>query len=529
MADNLPDVVENLANSHESIGDSPIDLDDGDINSEEQNGDSELKSDITAGDDRSSDYRGQDDSLNSTFETGVDKKEPPVTHTDASDVSSNDLSGPEDGECDSEEERGRTEFTKTHYRQSVKLRQTVSYSAPPPIPVPIISDHKADFDLPLEDISPERDTEDLEVQDPYTDFVPPEAQVISPVDTFPPEDSAVEKRKFKKKKEKKEKKRRRDSEGRRSKDEKKRKHSEEEKYVGSPISSGPDNLDNTSPIGDSPISSGEDNWTSTKYPKQLLSKSSEKAYYTQASQSVIQSSQRTLILPKPTPAGTSFTSGQQQSQGSGYSQPQSKLYIAGASASYSSTSVYQSSYSAGQTSLGYQLASSKTYSSSTSYQIPSGQAALNFSVPPPNLSVPPPQTSPRVKPAAGPRTPPSESSVTPAGPRTPPSHRTGKRGPRTPPLSSSKSRGPRTPSSASPSVSRSPSPRGPRTPLASPKKGPRTPPEPPGGPRTPSSSPHSDMSGRYREYDRHSRRRSGSPEESRDSYRSSYVSDYRQS
>lgn len=141
-----------------------------------------------------------------------------------------------------------------------------------------------------------------------------------------------------------------------------------------------------------------------------------------------------------------------------------------------------------------------------------------------NFSVPPPQTSPRVKPAVGPCTPPSDSIPIITGPRTPPNNRSGKRGPRTPPLSSSKSRGPRTPSSASPSVSRSPTPRGPRTPPDIPRRGPRTPPEPRVGPRTPSSSPQSDMSGRRGDYDR--RRRSGTPD-SRD--RSSYVSDYRTS
>lgn len=381
MAVNLPDVVENLANSHESIGDSPIDIDDVDLHSGELNGDSVHRSDFPANDDK-----GADDSFNSISDTGFEKKDPPVTHTDASDVSSNDLSGPEDGECDSEEERGKPEFTKTHYRQSVKLRQSVQYTVPPLEPTPVISEHETGFDLPLEDISPERDTEELEVQDPYTDFVPPEAQSISPLNTFPLEESTLDKKKPKKKKDKK--KRRRDSEGRKSKDEKKRKYSEEDKYVGSPISSGPDNLDNTSPIGDSPISSGEDNWTAPKYHKQVL-QSSDKSYFKPVIQSVNQIPQRNLVLPKPTPAGSSFIPGPHQT-GQGYQQHQIKSYTASlggvASAStYTATSVFsQSSYTGGQVALGYQL-SSATYSSSTSYQLQSGQAAVNFSVPPPNL------------------------------------------------------------------------------------------------------------------------------------------------
>ena len=386
MADNLPDVVENLANSHESIGDSPIDIDDADLHSGEQNGDSLSRSDFPTDEGRVSDsHKGADDSFNSISDTGFDKKDPPVTHTDASDVSSNDLSGPEDGECDSEEERGKPEFTKTHYRQSVKLRQSVQYTVPPLEPAPVISEHETGFDLPLEDISPERDTEDLEVQDPYTDFVPPEAQSISPVNTFPQEESTPDKKKVKKKKEKK--KRRRDSEGRKSKDEKKRKYSEEEKYVGSPISSDPDNLDNTSPIGDSPISSGEDNWSAPKYHKQVL-QSSDKSYFKPVTQSTNQIPQRNLVLPKPTPAGSSFIPGQQQ-PGQGYQQHQIKSYTASlggvpVASTYSATSAFQSSYSGGQVALGYQLTSA-TYSSSTSYQLQSGQAAVNFSVPPPNL------------------------------------------------------------------------------------------------------------------------------------------------
>merc|ERR1719431_1024317 len=101
MADNLPNVVENLANSHEAIGDSPIDLEDVDcdnqLQGEQLNGGSTIES-----------HRPSSDKKDlSLVKNCEDLQE------DTQDVSSNDLSGPEDGECDSEEERGRatTEFS----------------------------------------------------------------------------------------------------------------------------------------------------------------------------------------------------------------------------------------------------------------------------------------------------------------------------------------------------------------------------------------------------------------------------------
>jgi len=551
MADNLPNVVENLANSHEAIGDSPIDLEDVDcdnqIEGEQLNGSSTIESHRTGSDNKDLSLVKncedlQEDTQDSIFDTSSDRKEAVVKHTDASDVSSNDLSGPEDGECDSEEERGRatTEFSKAHFRQSVKLRAQANY--PPTVQEdPIVGDNPAEFDLPLEDISPEREQEESEqVQDPYTDFVPPEAQAISPVNNYLAENSPVEKRKFKKKKEKK--KRRRDSEGRKNKEDKRRKYSEE-RYVGSPISSGPDNLDNTSPIGDSPISSGEENnWTPSKTNK----KSPEKTFYN-FFPSTASTVQRNLSLPKPTPAGnTSFVVGAQSTAAAynSVSQQQNQVvypqlptpYVAG-SASYN----INTSYTVQQQTV-YQSTASATYSTTSFQSNTSAKAPIHCIVPPPNFSVPPPQTSPRVKPVVGPRTPPS-SSPSPSisgtrglskqrpgkvGPRTPPSSTKKLRGPKTPPLS--KAKGPRTPSPSSPSVSRSPSPRGPRTPPDSPRRGPRT---PPGGPRTPSSSPaHSDMSGgRYRDRGGDNRRRSFSPPEPepKDSHRGNYASDYRHS
>jgi len=555
MADNLPNVVENLANSHEAIGDSPIDLEDVDcdnqLQGEQLNGGSTIESHRPSSDKKDLSLVKncedlQEDTQDSIFDTSSDRKEALVTHTDASDVSSNDLSGPEDGECDSEEERGRatTEFSKAHFRQSVKHRVQANYQ-PSLQEDPIVGENPAEFDLPLEDISPEREQEETEqVQDPYTDFVPPEAQAISPVNNYLADNSPVEKRKFKKKKEKK--KRRRDSEGRKNKEDKRRKYSEE-KYVGSPISSGPDNLDNTSPIGDSPISSAEENnWTPSKTNK----KSSEKAFYNYFP-SATSTLQRNLSLPKPTPAGsstafivgaqsagaaTSYTSVSQQQNQIAY--PQIPAPYAAGTASYNLNTIYTAQQQAVYSGTAL---SSATYSATSFQSSTSAKAPIHCIVPPPNFSVPPPQTSPRVKPAVGPRTPPPSSpsqSISGSrglskqrpgkvGPRTPPSSHKKVRGPKTPPLS--KPKGPRTPSPSSPSVSRSPSPRGPRTPPDSPRRGPRT---PPGGPRTPSSSPaHSDMSGgRYRDRGEN-RRRSFSPPDpdAKDSHRGSYASDYRHS
>merc|ERR1712098_458279 len=91
-------------------------------------------------------------------------------YSDASDVSSNDLSGPEDGECESDEEGGG--------RKSAELvRRNPLRRAPPP-PVDFTekdaieeTEEAENFDLPLEDISPDREAEEEPV-DPFADFVP---------------------------------------------------------------------------------------------------------------------------------------------------------------------------------------------------------------------------------------------------------------------------------------------------------------------------------------------------------------------
>jgi len=175
-----------------------------------------------------------------------------------SDVSSNDFSGPEDGECESEESPGREQRDSARRKGALRrpVEGTESF---------INQEIKADqencenFDLPLEDISPEREEAEEDIEDPvdpYTDFVPPEATeepFVSPVRSKP--------KKEKKKKKKKDKK---PSRKRRSQEED---ESDCRLQLGSPISSGPDSPlgDRLTPVrqefplaGGSPISSGDE-------------------------------------------------------------------------------------------------------------------------------------------------------------------------------------------------------------------------------------------------------------------------------
>ena len=125
----------------------------------------------------------------------------------ASDVSSNELSGPEDGECESDREFGEEEKPKAPRARPVLLPlprspepgvPTVPSLTPLPCPLPSLSslpsvslsdkaepaaetpsDNKPDsFDPPsdLEDISPERESPTEDLSDPFADFVPEEAK-----------------------------------------------------------------------------------------------------------------------------------------------------------------------------------------------------------------------------------------------------------------------------------------------------------------------------------------------------------------
>jgi len=447
---------------------------------------------------------GSQSATNADIEPSAEGK---IAYADASDVSSNDLSGPEDGECDSEEESGKVtaQFTKTQFRQHrvPPPRQPLIYKKPEEF-VPEKS--KEFVPLPLEDISPERDIDDLEdVQDPYTDFVPPEAQEETdnilelnpfrenvdkpftpekPFNTSLQEDSpGGEKRKKGKKGKKEKKKRRRDSDGlRRSRDSKRRKYSDEERIVGSPISSDPDpDLPGTSPtLGGSPISSGEESWPTGRY-----------AAETKPAKPTTPFKHKTapVLLPDPTHPPPSL-----------YHNPPPSAF----------------SYAVGPPPPGLPKPSPAKYSAppplSTAKPSPTKYPAAAHSP----TKYPAAAHSPTKYPAAAhsptkyPADPPSHR-----GPRTPPE-------PSPPPPSGRTGRGPRTPASP---------PRGPRTPSASPpppRRGPRTPPSPPAtgptaltatGPKTPASSPDSDMSGRYGDYSDRSRRHSppsrkyrGSPE-----------------
>ena len=121
----------------------------------------------------------------------------------ASDVSSNELSGPEDGECESDREFGEEDKPKAPRARPVLLplpsspEPGVPTLPLPPIPCPqpsvtsvpvcdqsepaveAASDNKPDsFDPPsdLEDISPERESPTEDPADPFADFVPEEAK-----------------------------------------------------------------------------------------------------------------------------------------------------------------------------------------------------------------------------------------------------------------------------------------------------------------------------------------------------------------
>ena len=120
-----------------------------------------------------------------------------------SDVSSNELSGPEDGECESDREFGEEDKPKAPRARPalLPLPRSPEPGVPtlplPPIPcsqpslasVPVsdqsepavqtASDNKLDsFDPPsdLEDISPERESPTEDPADPFADFVPEEAK-----------------------------------------------------------------------------------------------------------------------------------------------------------------------------------------------------------------------------------------------------------------------------------------------------------------------------------------------------------------
>ena len=118
-----------------------------------------------------------------------------------SDVSSNELSGPEDGECESDREFGEEDKPKAPRARPVLLPlprspepgvptlPTLPCPLPPVASLPVSdktepavetpSDNKLDsFDPPsdLEDISPERESPTEDPADPFADFVPEEVK-----------------------------------------------------------------------------------------------------------------------------------------------------------------------------------------------------------------------------------------------------------------------------------------------------------------------------------------------------------------
>ena len=184
-----------------------------------------------------------------------------ANYSDASDVSSNDLSGPEDGECESEEEGRRSAELQVVRRKAQQRR------APPP--PHLVKKEEApekkeeeEFELPLEDISPEREAVDDQEDpvDPFADFVPPEAAT----EPFVSQVRARSRKEKKKKRKGKDKRRERAERKRRSQEE----HEDQDSLLqlGSPISSGPDEPLNvndrfqSAPVKDlgSPISSGDE-------------------------------------------------------------------------------------------------------------------------------------------------------------------------------------------------------------------------------------------------------------------------------
>merc|ERR1712192_161873 len=122
-------------------------------------------------------------------------------YSDASDVSSNDFSGPEDGECESDEEgRKSAEFGRKNPGPDLGpnsadfVRQKSFRRTLPPVPeaaTPIKPDFETrEFDIPLEDISPDREVGvEEDPVDPFADFVPEEAKEaeFAAVEEFPRE------------------------------------------------------------------------------------------------------------------------------------------------------------------------------------------------------------------------------------------------------------------------------------------------------------------------------------------------------
>eukprot|EP00092_Neocalanus_flemingeri_P019589 GFUD01021221.1.p1 GENE.GFUD01021221.1~~GFUD01021221.1.p1 ORF type:complete len:1227 (-),score=286.33 GFUD01021221.1:356-4036(-) len=247
-----------------------------------------------------------------------DLKDGVTVYSDASDVSSNDFSGPEDGECESDEEgRKSAEFGRKSaelgpksadfVRQKPFRRLLVPHEPPVSEEAEFESRSKPDFetrdfDLPLEAISPEGEAGvEEDPVDPFADFVPEEAKEaefppqaeFSSETTFVP--AAAEPPEFqpdlesdppvfstalspsKHSKPKKDKKKKKDK--KRKKDKKKRPSEDDSTpiHLGSPISSGPDDPVDVvdpvsefgpigSPIAGSPISSGDETFEPVRSP-----------------------------------------------------------------------------------------------------------------------------------------------------------------------------------------------------------------------------------------------------------------------
>jgi len=277
-----------------------------------------------------------------------DPKDSITAYSDASDVSSNDFSGPEDGECETDEEgRKSAEFGRKSaelgpnsadfVRQKPFRRLLVPH--PPPVSEETDFENRAksdfevrDFDLPLEDISPEREAGiEEDPVDPFADFVPEEAKEAD----FPPEptdfsseatfapvepDFSVEPESdtnykpvsspSKHSKPKKEKKRKKEK---KKKKDKKKRPSEDDStpiHMGSPISSGPDEPVNPvsdfgpigSPIAGSPISSGDETFDPVRSPVNLQPSESDqprKFYQSPTPEFHVRKGPQTPPLPPP--------------------------------------------------------------------------------------------------------------------------------------------------------------------------------------------------------------------------------------
>jgi len=241
-----------------------------------------------------------------------DLKDSKAAYSDASDVSSNDFSGPEDGECESDEEGRKSaelglKSAELGPNSADFVRQKPFRRLLVPQPVPVSAENKTefegrDFDLPLEDISPDRETvEEEDPVDPFADFVPEEAkEALFPPENpdFPAENNfapAVEPdlaselesdpsfnqltspSKHSKPKKDKKKKEEKDKKKKKKKKDKKKRPSEDDStpiHMGSPISSGPDDpvipesdfFPIRSPIAGSPISSGDETFDPVRSP-----------------------------------------------------------------------------------------------------------------------------------------------------------------------------------------------------------------------------------------------------------------------